>query len=248
VNLMTLPACLKCNNGFSHEEDVVRAILALVSAHPEMVAERQPNGRLSRALRRNDRLRMVIERSRQPDGNYGLTDEVLLSFQRVFTKTVQGLFFGVYGRLVEADKLRLVRVENSRLVTAEKVADELRPSPLLDITDEPLSDITPCSWHSRQPIIILTMEPGSGGPPVQRAFRLTRETPVEWVPFQPGVFSFAFVKREDQGVACVMELWQTLVVAVTAPWPDNRGPMRRGRKNPLSRDQAKKRGGRRGAS
>ena len=116
--------------------------------------------------------------------------------------------------------------------------DQLRPSPLVDITEEPLSEITPSSWHVRQPIIILRLQPTSGGPPIQRAFRLTRETPVEWVPFQPGIFSFAFVKCEDEGIACVLELWETLVVAVTAPWPDSRGPMRRGRKNPRSREAA----------
>jgi len=215
---------------------VVRALLTLVSSHPDLVAEREPGGRLARALERDRRLRDIIERSRQADGNYGLTDEVLASFERVFRKTVQGLFYGLYERLVEPTELELLRIENSRFVSAQTVADELRPPQLLDITDLPLSEISPHSWHSREPVIVLKLRSLSGGPPIDRLLRLKRETPVDWMQFQPGVFSFTFVKREGAEAACVLELWDTLIVAVAAPWPDSRGPIRRGRNNPMSRD------------
>jgi hypothetical protein len=178
-----------------------------------------------------------LEQSRQSDGNYQLTDEVLTSMHRVFCKTVQGLFYGLYERLVESEGLKLLRIENSRFISAESVAEELRPSPLMDITDEPLSEITPGSWHSREPVVILKLQPLSGGLPVNRVLRLKRETPIEWVEFQPGVFRFAFVKQDGADAACVFELWKTLIVAMATPWPDSRGPLRRGRSNPLSRDR-----------
>lgn len=60
---MTLPACQKCNHGFSFDEDVVRSFLTLVSTHPDLVAEGEPGGRVDRALKRNRKLRAVLERS-----------------------------------------------------------------------------------------------------------------------------------------------------------------------------------------
>ena len=236
-NLLTLPACAKCNTGFSFDKNVVRALLALVSTHPDLVAERGPQGRLTRALERDHKLRAVLARSRRLDGDYGLTDELLSSLHLVFCKSVQGLFYGLHERLVEPAGLKLLRIENSRLISAETVAEQLRPSPLMDITDEPLSEITRNSWHSREPVLILKLQPVTGGPPVNRVLRLKRDTPIEWIEFQPGIFRFAFVKQDGADAACVFELWETLIVAIATPWPDSRGPLRRGRSNPLSRER-----------
>jgi hypothetical protein len=106
---------------------------------------------------------------------------------------------------------------------------------LEDITDEPISEISPRSWHGRQPVVIMKLQPQSGGPAENRVFRLKRETAVEWQSIQD-VFKFAFVKHETEDIVCVLNLWETLLIAVAAPWPDGRGPMRRGKKNPDSRD------------
>jgi hypothetical protein len=238
-NLITLPACQKCNNAFSFEESVVRGFLTSVGSDPELVAERQAGGRLDRALRRDARLREVLNQSLQPNRNFHPDREVLTAFQRVFQKAAQGLFFGMYQRLVPAEQVRLIRVIDRRAVSPEQVIAELRPNPLVDITDQPLSEISPNSWHVREPIFIMEMVPAQGGEPERRAFRLKRDTDVEWIPFQPKVLEFAFVKHEEEGMACVLELWQTLIVAVSAPWPDDRGPLRRGRKNPFSREAPK---------
>lgn len=235
-NLITLPACRSCNSGFSFDEQVVRTIVTLSGSRPESVAARAVGGQVSRAFDRNRKLHALLERSRNPDGNYVVNAEILSSFERVAFKTVQGLFYGLYRRLVARNELTLLCVGDRRLTTAEEIADELRPSPVHDITDEPLSEITPCSWHSREPIIIAQLEPVSGGPSIHRAFRMTRESPPMWETFQPGIFRYTFVKRESGGAACIMELWETIIIAVGTPWPDNRGPLRRGRKNPRSRD------------
>ena len=229
---MTLPACEKCNNGFSFEENVVRAVLAIGSTHPDLVAEREPGGRLERALKRDNRLKSVIDQGYQPNGMYTLTEEIAACFDRVFRKTVQGLFFWLYARLVSPDKLKLLSVESHATTTVDDVINALRPSPVEDISDQPLSELTPHSWHARQPILIVKMVPISGGDPVNHLLRLKRETPVKWFPFQPGIFSFAFVKREGEEAACIIDLWQTMIVTVTAPWPDRRGPLRKSRKKP----------------
>lgn len=233
---MTLPACFKCNNGFSFDESVVRTFLALVSEHPDFVTERQPDGRLARSFERNRRLKVAIDESRQPDGSLGWTPTVTSSFERVFRKTVQGLFYGLYEQLVPASKVELLSVEDQRTISPDEVANRLRPPPLRDITDEPLSEISPSSWHFREPIFVMKLQPESGGPEVDRIFRLVRDTPIEWMPFQPGIFSYAFVGREGEKSACIIDLWKTLVISISAPWPGGRGPFRKGRNNPMSRD------------
>lgn len=236
-NLITFPACRKCNVEFSTHESVVLTLLAFVSPHPEMIAARQPGGKVHGALERDARLRRILDESRQADGNYALTPDVFNSFERVLFKTVQGLFFGLYNRVVATENLKLDIVDNRRSVTPDAIAQRYRPSPMEDITDQPLSAITPSSWHTREPIFIMDLKPLSGeGPMQKRIFRLKRDTPIEWVDLQPGVFRFGFVKSDGEDSACVMELWETLVVAVKAPWPGDRGPLRKGRKNPLSRD------------
>ncbi len=233
-NLLTLPACQKCNTGFSFDEEVVRSILTLVSSHPDLIAERQGSGRLSRALARNERLRNVIGQSYR-DGKYHFTSEIFTSFERVLRKTVQGLYFGYYNKIVENDQLAILRIDNHSATTPMELAEEFRPSPLVDITDQPLPDITPNSWPVREPIFFMKVI-GPDGIPGERCFRLKRETPIEWRDIQAGIFTYAFVQNEKGKAICVIGLWETLVIAISAPWPDNRGPVRKGRKNPLSRE------------
>ena len=239
-NLITLPACKECNSGFSFDENLVKTLIALISKHPDLVAERQPGGRIERAMARDSRLRIIVENARREDGNFELVGELLTSFDRVMKKTVQGLFFGLYERLVSRDQIEVLLISDQRFASPEQVVDQIRPPQFRDITDEPLPEITPSSWPVREPVFFVKLQPVSGAEPVQRLFRLVRETPVVWEDFQPDVFRFGFVKSENGRAVCVMDLWKTLVVAVAAPWPDSRGPLRRGRKNQRSRDNRPK--------
>jgi hypothetical protein len=238
ICLMTLPSCKRCNSAFSFDENVVKTIMALISEQVDLAAERQPGGRVDRALTRDRRLRSLIDSCRCADGKLALTDEASACFDRVFRKTVQGLFFGLYERILPKEQVEVLFIRDQRVVTPNEVIEEVRPSAFRDITDEPLPELTPSSWMVREPVYIMEMRPVDGdGPPIQRLFRLTRETPAEWIRFQPGIFSFTFVKSEDGRAVCVLDLWETLVAAVSAPWPDGRGPIRRGRKNPFSRER-----------
>jgi len=239
-NVMTLRACQKCNCGFSIDENVVKTLISLVSTHPELAKQREPGGRVYRALARDRRLRSVIDSARNSDGNYELTGQLLVSVDRVMRKTIQGLFFGLYERFVSASEIEPLWLVDQRFMTADQVIDQVRPSPLRDITDEQLPAITPASWPVREPIFFITMKSAQSQERVQRIFRLVRETPVEWVEFQPDVFRFAFVRSEDGRAVCILDLWKSLLVVVAAPWPDRRGPLRRGKRNPLSRERRRR--------
>lgn len=237
-NLLTLPACSDCNNGFSFDENVVHILLALLTEHPEMSRERQADGAASRALARDNKLRGIFDRSRTPDGNLALTDELRASLNNVVYKTVQGLFYGLYNRFVALSDLKMLRIENSRFVSAESVVEALRPSPVDNFAERPLSEISANSWHVRQPIFFANIISPTGQKLVI-TFRLKRETPIEWNDLQPGIFRYAFVKEEGAASACIIEMWSALVVAVQTPWPDDRGPKRKGRNNPMSRERRK---------
>jgi hypothetical protein len=234
-NLITLPACKKCNNGFSFDENVVRAFISLIGSHSHLIKEREPDGWLDRTLKRNPKIRKIVEEARQPDGNYVLKGRLLESFRRVFFKTVQGMYYGLYNQLVLNSDLFLLSVEDQRQTSVENVIAAIRPNPLEDITDKPLSEISPHSWHTRQPIFTMQLINPATGQTFQRVFRIVRETPIEWVHFQKNTFGVALIKC-DQKCACVIDLWKTLIVTVTAPWPGGRGALRKGRKNTLSRD------------
>lgn len=211
--------------------------MSLISAHPDLVAARGPGGSVERALIRDKRLKSLIDAHRASDGSYELRGELLACFERVFIKTVQGLFFGMYERIIPKAQLSFLRVDDSRLITVDEVISRVRPNPLRDITDETLPAITSSSWPVREPVIIMesrSLEPGTE--PVRRIYRLVRETPVEWIKYQPGIFTLGVVKGEDGRAVCLLDIWQTLIVSVSAPWPSRRGPLRRGKKNPLSRD------------
>ncbi len=148
-NLLTLPACRKCNSGFSFDENVAKSLVALVGAHPELAKQRAPGGSVYRALARDTRLRGVIDSARRDDGNYEFGGQLAVSFERVMRKTVQGLFFGLYERFVSASEVSPLFLVDQRLISADAVVDWVRPSPLRDITDEPLPAITPSSWPVR---------------------------------------------------------------------------------------------------
>src|SRR5262245_33339149 len=64
-NVITLPACKKCNSGFSFAENVVRAILTLTSNHADLAPESEIGGRVRRALERDRRLSELVDGCRR---------------------------------------------------------------------------------------------------------------------------------------------------------------------------------------
>jgi hypothetical protein len=114
-NLITLPACRKCNAGFSFAENVVKAFICMVSDLPELIAERDEGGRVARALARDARLRKAIDAARRSDGNYEFVGDAFASFDRVLRKTVQGLYFGLYERVAPAEDVRVLLLTDRRL-------------------------------------------------------------------------------------------------------------------------------------
>lgn len=126
--------------------------MTLVSRLPAAIIDREPGGRVHQVLNRDSRLRALINKHRRADGGYELGGELADCFERVFRKAVQGLYFGLYDRFLASSDFRLLSIEDQQFVTPEEIVLRTRPNPLEDITDCPLSDITPSAWMMREPI------------------------------------------------------------------------------------------------
>lgn len=238
---VTVPACRGCNEGFSFDEMLFKVILAFSSTHPELIEARAADGPVGRALKRDPRLRTVYEAALE-DGRLLLAGDLLDRVRRVLFKTVQGVYQAVYDRFVPVDRLELVCFQHASQFSLKDLVDKFRPDQVLDITDEPLPEITPNGWARRGQAVLVTaiMTPLDGGESLQvpRVLWIKQETPVEWIPYQEGIVKFGFVGTEAKACICAIELWETLVVGVKAPWPAGRGDLRRGRRNPFSRERS----------
>jgi len=112
-NLITVPACLKCNQGAGKDEDYFLATLMFSEAGVTPAGKKVWNDRLRRSYEKNVGLRRQIAGSLQhremvtPGGIYlgrGMTikyDEARL--ERVVTKIVRGLYFREQGTALDPD-------------------------------------------------------------------------------------------------------------------------------------------------
>lgn len=242
-NLITLPCCRKCNSGYSKNEEIIKIFLAVTSSHPDLQPGTKAGDAARRGLARNTKLQRLIEAQRGGSG-FKITPDLFKVFENVLQKTARGLFYGRYLQLHPLTEFRLLSIEDSRSTTVEKVVDRIRPR-VEDITEQALPEVSE-SMRASTFVFSANLMPLGGGLPInlQRVVRFIKEQPVEWVVTQPGIFRFGFVQRQPEGGgAFIMELWSTLIVSVSAPWPGDRGPILKGRSNPLSRERGRPRHG-----
>jgi hypothetical protein len=103
-HMITIPACMPCNQGYGKDEEYFRTVLAALVGeghHPEV--EKLLQGKVKRGLDRNSRLRADLTRGfgRRPQvtpsglfAGWGLSFELdLARFSRGVEKTVRGLFY-----------------------------------------------------------------------------------------------------------------------------------------------------------
>lgn len=237
MKVLTLPSCFRCNQESSRHENLVWAVLALVGRHPVLKEYGSMGGKLERAFARDPSLRKTIEACKNSQGTVTFTGEVLSAFDRVLRKTAQGLYYGLYGRVPPLEKFELLSIEHSQHQTPEEVVSRLRKPSVRDITDKPLPPIIRRGLPNVYVLQAVVMSPETGESKTvhQNVFLDVRQRDVEWTVYQSGTIRFTFFQDEGGHAICVMDLWSTLISAVRAPWPNQRGALRRGRKNPNRR-------------
>lgn len=96
-NLITVPACVLCNNGFSLDEQYFRDGLAQVGFSPTLHSKLEQNGIVTRSLTRAPKYRKLIEEAIF-EGNDGriFFNAKLKRFERIAVKIALGILFHEY--------------------------------------------------------------------------------------------------------------------------------------------------------
>lgn len=226
VKIITVPACAGCNGSFSKDETIVKATLAYVSFEPDLMAEVASGGSVDRAIQRDSRLKRMIEHAMQPDGNFIPSPEILNCLDRILTKTVQGLYFATYDEFVSKDRIRVLHVTHTKQQSADSLIAKFRRSTTPDLSVGLWPEVRPNPRRLEKAVKIALITGGTENDLMK---------PVEWIDIQKNAFRYAFFRGEADYSVCVLDIRNTLAAAALCPWPRKRGPIRRGRKNPLAR-------------
>lgn len=237
MRILTIPSCLRCNQETSRFENLVWIVLALVGRHPTLADYCSPGGKVDRAFAQDSSLREVIDGCKNPAGHYTFAGEIYAAFDRVLRKTAQGLYYGLYGRVPSLEQFKLLSIEHSDYRAPEEVVSRLRKPAFRDISDEPFPALTNRGLPNVYVLqtVLTNSLTGEKHTTNEGVFLDTRLENIEWTVYQEETLRFAFFQDEAGNAICVMDLWGTLISAVKAPWPNQRGTLRRGRKNPNAR-------------
>lgn len=114
-NLLTVPACRKCNNGYSDDERCVRDALHLVGFGEISREKTAPGGVVARSLEHSPLLSQKMNQARVAgeDGRI-LFQPALDRFSLVMVKIGAGLWFGRYHRCVTAAPFKCEAVQHTQ--------------------------------------------------------------------------------------------------------------------------------------
>ena len=99
-NLLTIPACLKCNQSFSLDEEYFLNVLVTLSENPILQARTQPGGKIYKSRQRSTKLydRLIKSLVQDDDGRTYFRPEVD-RLKKVIEKNALGLYYHKYGKL-----------------------------------------------------------------------------------------------------------------------------------------------------
>ena len=239
MKVLTIPSCIRCNQATSRYENLVWILLALVGRHPVLEDYRSPGGKLDRAFLRDPSLRTSIEACKNSEGNFEMRGEVAVAFDQILRKTTQGLYYGLYGRVPPLAKFQLLSIEDQAYRTPEDVVFRLRKPAVRDLTNSPLPSLSRRGLPNIYVVerVVTDTETGESYTVGQNVFWDVKQEPAEWIDYQKGTIRFCFFQNGAGDAICVLDLWNTLVTSIRGPWPNQRGELRKGRKNENARDQ-----------
>ena len=122
-NLVTVPSCRGCNNGFAQDEEYFLVALAQVGFVDTLTARVEEGGDADRTLLHSQGLEDLIIKSLTPgdDGGVHFTPD-FARIHRVVAKTAVGLYFAHYGRYARQNEFHPVAVYHTLKLPAFLVA------------------------------------------------------------------------------------------------------------------------------
>lgn len=209
VLAMTVPACSRCNSGFSHDEMRAAAIVSTVSF---MEADRvavAPAGWIAIAMQRDAALREFVHSRLATDGVFHPDRTVIEVLSRIMTKTTAGLLFYEFGRMVPLSDIRVLAIEHVKNVNPMALIESHRRC------DNAWAEVTPSGRElERQVFAVFGNEP----PHI-----------TAWRKYVPEFFEYMFIRRSNNKLLTGIKLHETLTVLLECPWPSRAGPRRKGR-------------------
>ncbi|MBL9085435.1 MAG: hypothetical protein JNK76_26760 [Planctomycetales bacterium] len=135
--------------------------------------------------------------------------EVMRVFRRIMEKTITGLLFHEFGRLVSTSEVDVIAIEH---------AENTHPLALVEShrrDDSGWAEVTPSGRElERQVLAVYGQAP--------------RNMP-KWRTYVPDYFEYMFIRRSNNMLLTAMKLHNALTVIAECPWPNRAGPRRKGK-------------------
>lgn len=209
LQLMTVPACFRCNNNFSQDEMRVAAVLCTVSFTAADRAATSPGGWIHEALERDRALREFVNVRLDANGVFHPDAEVIQVFSRVMTKTAAGLLFYEFGRTIPVSEISFITVGHTKNIHPSALAESCRRD------DGGWAEVTKSGRELERQAIAF-----SGDEPPHMP---------DWRTYVPGYFEYLFLRRSSGTLLTAVKLHDALTVILDSPWPAAAGPRRGGR-------------------
>lgn len=126
LKAMTVPACSRCNVGFSQDELRTAAVISTVSFLESDRLAVAPGGRIYEQMARNPKLGDFVSSRLGQDGIFQADLGVKSVIARVMTKTTAGLLFYEFGRIVPLSDISVLAMEHARNANPSALAEMYR--------------------------------------------------------------------------------------------------------------------------
>jgi hypothetical protein len=206
---MTIPACRACNSSYSSDETIAAAIIATVSFTDYDRRAIAAGGWLDSAKKRDRALSRFIGDRLGADGIFQVDGPVIQVIERILTKTVVGVIFFEFGRIVPREKMELLAIGHAKNIVPDALVEQFRR------VDSGWAEVTPSGRElERQVMAVAGLRPRHGTP---------------WRTYILGFFEYKFIRRSNDTLLCAMKLHDALTALFECPWPSRAGPRRKGK-------------------
>jgi hypothetical protein len=160
-------------------------------------------------MKRDIALRNFISARLGADGLFLPDSAVIDAISRVATKTVAGLLFYEFGRLLPLHDITLIALDHAQNVRPSALAESYRRA------DAAWAEVTPSGRELERQVIALC---GDEPPHMPK-----------WRVYFPEFFEYMFLRRSNGMLLTAIQLHNALTVLLECPWPSQAGPSRKGR-------------------
>jgi hypothetical protein len=206
---MTVPACSRCNVGFSHDEIRTAAVISTISFSDADRLSVAFGGRIHLQMKRDPQLADFVNSRLGADGIFRPDPTVLEAISRIVKKTTAGLLFHEFGRVVPLSDISLIAIDHTRNIDPSALAELYRRE------DDVWAEATPSGRElERQVFAALGQKP--------------RNMP-KWRTYVRKFFKYMFIRRSNDTLLTAMVIHDALTVLLACPWRSRAGPRRNGR-------------------